>query len=457
MGDPLRHGNVLPMTRNAVAVTSGGREMLDRRAARPADTAKADLEPQVAAFVEFLGQLFAALDTTLTRLSARCHRNKGSVSRYFSGERIAPKSFVEDLLRQVVEHTGQAVTAEVRDQAHLLRMDALRVRNPARYQLDELADRLGAAERELRLATVRERALLEAYESKAEQARQAEQRYLQLESDWATAQYTAGAATLELYTGPDQADEIRDELLALKSELEALRLELARAQALKHAAEEHCVRLEARLLAAEATLNAERSRARTAPPPAPALESSHMTFVRQASSRIGSTPDLDTTARELCQALTPLYGDFACVDLLDGLISDAELPDTPPDDRTELRRLARAFNPATAQWDHVLDEGTLLTMLASTPPGLALQENKRVLVPVIGPDAAAGCAVVLGGPELAAVVAGSSVVVVPLSVRGRVLGVLTVLRLPDRAPFTRSDADTLQELAVRAALSLDNA
>jgi len=174
-------------------------------------------------------------------------------------------------------------------------------------------------------------------------------------------------------------------------------------------------------------------------------------------SQVGTTLDLDTTARELCEVLVRRVADFACVDLLDGLISDSELPEEQPDDRTMMRRVARAYKPASGEWGHVLDEGALLAMPRSTPPGLALQENQPVLVPVINPDVAVEYAESLGGPELAPVVVGRSMLVLPLSARGQVLGILKLLRLPDRAAFTRADADILNELAVRAALSLDNA
>jgi serine phosphatase RsbU (regulator of sigma subunit)/anti-sigma regulatory factor (Ser/Thr protein kinase) len=187
-----------------------------------------------------------------------------------------------------------------------------------------------------------------------------------------------------------------------------------------------------------------------------------LALLSEVGSRVGTTLDLDTTARELCEVLVPRVADFACVDLLDGLISDSELPEERPDDRTMLRRVARAVHTAphsaTGHWDPVLDEGALLAMPRSTPPGLALQENQPVLVPVIDPDVAVDYAASLGGgPALVPVVVGRSMLVLPLSARGTVLGILKLLRLPDRAPFDKSDAATLRELAARAALSLDNA
>ncbi|MFE9422394.1 SpoIIE family protein phosphatase [Kitasatospora sp. NPDC006697] len=183
-----------------------------------------------------------------------------------------------------------------------------------------------------------------------------------------------------------------------------------------------------------------------------------LALLNEVGSKVGTTLDLDTTARELCQVLVPRVADFACVDLLDRLISDAELPQEQPDDDTMLRRVARSFHAAPEQWNHVLEEGALLAMPRSTPPGMALQRNQAVLVPTVGEEIAVDYAASLGGgPGLVPVVSGRSMLVLPLSARGTVLGILKLLRLSDRAPFDESDAATLLELAARAALSLDNA
>jgi serine phosphatase RsbU (regulator of sigma subunit) len=182
-----------------------------------------------------------------------------------------------------------------------------------------------------------------------------------------------------------------------------------------------------------------------------------LALLNEVGGKVGTTLDLGFTARELCQVLVPRVADFACVDLVDGLISDSELPVARPDDDTMLRRVALVFNETGGAWDHVLSEGSLVSMPRRTPPGMALQLNQPVLVPVVSDDVAVDYAIALGGARLAPVVSGRSMLVVPLSARGTVLGILKLLRLPDRAPFDESDAATLKELAVRAALSLDNA
>ncbi|MGA5701922.1 SpoIIE family protein phosphatase [Peterkaempfera bronchialis] len=180
-------------------------------------------------------------------------------------------------------------------------------------------------------------------------------------------------------------------------------------------------------------------------------------LLNEAGGKVGTTLDLDTTARELCRVLVPRVTDFACVDLLDGLIADAELPDERPDDRTMLRRVAVAHSDVAGRWDHVLTEGSLQVMPRSIPPGLALQSNQPVLVPVVDSELAEDYAAALGSPGLVPLVSGCSMLVLPLAARGTVLGILKLLRLPDRASFDEGDAATLRELAARAALSLDNA
>nr|BEK62786.1 hypothetical protein KPHV_00130 [Kitasatospora purpeofusca]BEK71245.1 hypothetical protein KPHV_84720 [Kitasatospora purpeofusca] len=235
--------------------------MLDKRTGQPA-LHTPETEPEVAAFIDFLNQLFTALAVSLTRYAARVDRDKGSVSRYLSGRRIAPTDFIEELLRQVADVTGNPVTDDVRVQAHHLRLEALRVRNASQHKIEQLRESLGVAERELHLASVRERALLRAVEAAEDQAGRAEQRFRQLESDWAAAHYASRSSKLDIYAQPDGSDELRDEIRGLKAELDALRSELFRAQTMKHDAEERCLRLEARLLAAEAALQTERTRAR---------------------------------------------------------------------------------------------------------------------------------------------------------------------------------------------------
>ncbi|QMU66865.1 SpoIIE family protein phosphatase [Streptacidiphilus sp. P02-A3a] len=180
-------------------------------------------------------------------------------------------------------------------------------------------------------------------------------------------------------------------------------------------------------------------------------------LLSHVGAQIGTTLDLDATVRELCDVVVPNIADFACVDLRDRLITDAELPRDLPDDETRLRRVAVAFSEPLAGYQHRVRVGSLLALPRSTPSGFALQTNQPVLVPRVDREVARGCAAGRGGSDLVPLFEGRSMLTLPLAARGTVLGILTLLRTDDRPPFDQTDASYLRELAARVALSVDNA
>ncbi|WP_370151605.1 SpoIIE family protein phosphatase [Streptacidiphilus sp. EB129] len=195
------------------------------------------------------------------------------------------------------------------------------------------------------------------------------------------------------------------------------------------------------------------------PVPQPGTEpvNEQLRLLSHAGARIGTTLDLDATVHELCDVVVPGIADFACVDLRDRLIVETELPRDRPDDATQLRRVARTFSESLTDWEHRVHEGALFSLPGNTPSGLALQTNQPVLVPVVDPSVARECAAGRGGEALTALFEGRSMLTLPLAARGTVLGILTLLRNPDRPAFDEADAAYLRELAARAALSIDNA
>ncbi|MBC3843274.1 hypothetical protein GXW82_32890 [Streptacidiphilus sp. 4-A2] len=145
-------------------------------------------------------------------------------------------------------------------------------------------------------------------------------------------------------------------------------------------------------------------------------------LLSHVGAQIGTTLDLDVTVRELCDVVVPSIADFACVDLRDRLIVDAELPRDRPDDETQLRRVARAFSESLAEWGSVVRVGSLLALPRNTPSGLALQTNQPVLVPQVDQEVAGHCAAGRGGATLVPLFAGRSMLTLPLAARGTVLG-----------------------------------
>jgi GAF domain-containing protein len=180
-------------------------------------------------------------------------------------------------------------------------------------------------------------------------------------------------------------------------------------------------------------------------------------LLSDVGARIGTTLDLDRTVHEVCDVVIPGIADFACVELRDRLITDSESPRGRPDDTTQLRRVACAFGQSTLAWKHLVTEGSLVTLAGETPSGYALQGGRPVLVPRLDPSTAEACALGRGGPGLTSLFEGRSMLTLPLTARGTVLGVLTLLRDAHRPAFDEADASYLRELAARAALSIDNA
>lgn len=180
------------------------------------------------------------------------------------------------------------------------------------------------------------------------------------------------------------------------------------------------------------------------------------TLLREAGARIGTTLDLDTTARELVEVTVPRFADAAAVHLVDRLISDAEPVKEGKDDPAALLRriVARHRDPAPPGTADRFPEGELLAPAADSPWH---RPDEPLLLSRVDPALADDLAADLGVPAGAGVLGGRSLLVVPLVARGTVLGRLLCLRNPRRRPFDRADVATAGELAARGALCIDNA
>jgi serine phosphatase RsbU (regulator of sigma subunit) len=189
--------------------------------------------------------------------------------------------------------------------------------------------------------------------------------------------------------------------------------------------------------------------------PAGSALDEHLALLRAAGSVVGSTLDLDTTARELCAVTVPRFADFASVLVVDQLFSDAEpVKDDPRHGTVLVRRVATAQHDRPPGWETALPEGELLALSAD---GIVPRIGDPLLVPVVDPSIAQDIAVDLGVPALGHLLAGHSMIVAPLTARGTVLGRVCFLRRPGRRPFDARDAAIAAEVAARGAVHVDNA
>ncbi|MER6521189.1 SpoIIE family protein phosphatase [Streptomyces sp. NPDC001553] len=189
-----------------------------------------------------------------------------------------------------------------------------------------------------------------------------------------------------------------------------------------------------------AQLEAERARTRFA-------------LLAEAGTRIGTTLDLNQTAREIVELLVPQLADSADVQLLEAVLDPDEMTGGTST-RGLLRRLAATFPDPTAPtaklvagqtfqipvgtvYERVISDGRPMNLYLSDIPALITDPRAEPLRAYLA---------TLGSARL-----------VPLVARGKVLGAVAVTRVREREPFDEQDCVLVDELVARAALNIDNA
>ncbi|MER5544340.1 SpoIIE family protein phosphatase [Streptomyces sp. NPDC002589] len=179
-----------------------------------------------------------------------------------------------------------------------------------------------------------------------------------------------------------------------------------------------------------------------------------LALIAQASACVGSTLDLETTARELADVVVPVLADVAAVDVLDSALDGRTAPDEGP---ARFRALAvsaahsteaaRAADPLGGLATY--DSDRLITRCVRTrQPVLVPHTTRRDLERIARHGEAA---------SLLATAGVHSYLAVPLMARGQVLGALDLARTRNPAPFDDDDVVLALELAARAAVCIDNA
>ncbi|RZB19661.1 PAS domain S-box protein [Streptomyces sp. F001] len=181
-----------------------------------------------------------------------------------------------------------------------------------------------------------------------------------------------------------------------------------------------------------------------------------LALIADASARIGTTLDLDRTARELADVAVPELADIAAVDLLDAVVGGRRR-NLGPAEPAVIRALAVKANDAPD------------ALRAADPPGQparygpdrlvteCVRTSRPVMVAQVKDEDLPRIA---RSPEAAALLARAGVhsyLAVPLIARGEVLGALDLKRTGNPLPFTEDDLLLARELASRAAVQIDNA
>ncbi|MEU9350426.1 SpoIIE family protein phosphatase [Streptomyces griseoloalbus] len=181
-----------------------------------------------------------------------------------------------------------------------------------------------------------------------------------------------------------------------------------------------------------------------------------LAVIADATTRIGTTLELDRTAGELADVAVPGLADAAAVDLLDAVVQGRRST-LGPSEPALMRALA-------VRWGDAAD-----VLSAADPPGRVtryapdrlITECVRTGLPVMVPQVKdEDLARIARSPEAAELLARAGVhsyLAVPLIARGEVLGALDLTRTRNPRPFDEDDLLLARELASRAAVQIDNA
>ncbi|MGV9245871.1 SpoIIE family protein phosphatase [Streptomyces sp. NPDC003710] len=177
----------------------------------------------------------------------------------------------------------------------------------------------------------------------------------------------------------------------------------------------------------------------------------HLALIASASASVGTTLDLETTARELADVVVPALADVAAVNVLDSALAGRAAPSTGPAGFRVLAvsaaRPEEAFHADTTVTTY--DSDHLITRCVHTRRPVQVSHTTPADLPRIAHHESAAAVLAAAGLH--------SYLVVPLVARGEVLGALALTRTQHPAPFDEDDVFLACELASRAAVCIDNA
>ncbi|WAZ19535.1 SpoIIE family protein phosphatase [Streptomyces cinnabarinus] len=181
-----------------------------------------------------------------------------------------------------------------------------------------------------------------------------------------------------------------------------------------------------------------------------------LAVIADASARIGTTLELERTARELADVAVPELADIAAVDLLDAVVGGRR-SSLGPAEPAVIRALAVQAERPSEALDAADPPGQiaryepdrLVTRCVRTGSPVMVAEVEPADLPSIARSAEAAEALSRAGVH--------SYLAVPLIARGEVLGALDLKRISNPLPFGDDDLLLARELAARAAVQIDNA
>ncbi|MFF3950460.1 SpoIIE family protein phosphatase [Streptomyces sp. NPDC001902] len=170
--------------------------------------------------------------------------------------------------------------------------------------------------------------------------------------------------------------------------------------------------------------------------------------------RVGRTLDVVVTCEELVDAVVPGFADVVVVEVVDDVVRGDDPPLSPLPPGTPLRRAAFGSSAGLGQ-PQAYPVGDVRSLPDPTPYTQALSDLRPRVVrlhsglPWLATDPARAEAIRASGMQ--------TLLTVPLTLRGTVLGLISLYRTERLEPFTEDDVEVALQLADHTALCIDNA
>jgi PAS domain S-box-containing protein len=172
-------------------------------------------------------------------------------------------------------------------------------------------------------------------------------------------------------------------------------------------------------------------------------------FLAEASRLLSSSLDLESTMRNLATAAVPRFADWCTIEMLE----NPESAEWPP----RLRRIALAHDdPAKLAWGEALSARLPTDWDQAGGLPRVFREKVSEFIPRVTDEMLVAGARSPEQLELMRELHLSSLIMVPLSARGRLLGALTLLLTDSERVYDASDLEVAEDLGRRAATAIDN-
>ncbi|WP_030340440.1 SpoIIE family protein phosphatase [Streptomyces sp. NRRL S-1022] len=180
-----------------------------------------------------------------------------------------------------------------------------------------------------------------------------------------------------------------------------------------------------------------------------------LALIADGSARIGTTLEVEQTARELADVTVTELADMATVDVLDSVLNEHRLP--LGDGPALFRALAVQAAYATEAVQAADPPGQIAAYDADRLPTECVRTGRPILISHVDDAAMARIARDDRAATLLARAGVHSYMLLPLTARGQILGSLGLSRARNPQPFDEDDLALAGELASRAAVCIDNA